>query len=156
MEITERKKIEEEREKAVVERNNAQLEQEIYEKYVATLAHDLRSPRTVAYMTAELNQSKDEFPDTVKSLAAKIEKKLKETDEMIKSVLDANRIKNGFKFLIKATECDAREVIKSTLDDLKVIYGDRFVLKSSQNFRGYWSILGIQRIVENLCTNAIK
>jgi len=156
IDITERKKIEEEREKAIGERNNARIEQEIYEKFVATLAHDLRTPLTVALMTAELIQRNPEVLDTVKGLAARIEKKLKQTDEMIKSVLDANRIRTGLKFSIEVIECDAGEVIKSALNDLRIIYGDRFVLKSSQNLRGYWSTTGIQRIVENLCTNAIK
>ena len=156
IDITDRKKIEEERERAVVERNNAKIEQEVYEKFVATLAHDLRNPLTVASMTAEIIQRKADIPDLVKSLANRIEKKLRQADEMIKSVLDANRAKKGLKFSITVTDCDAGEVIKCALDDLIVIYGDRFVLKSSQNIRGYWSETGLQRIVKNLCTNAIK
>ena len=156
VDITERKRAEEEREMAIVERDFAQIEQDIYEKFVATLAHDLRTPLTVASMAAQLIQRKDEIPDAVKSMAARIENKIKQTDDLIKGVLDANRIRNRLKLPAKVSDCDAGEVVKSALDDLRIIYGDRFNLKLSQNLMGHWSISGIQRIVENLCTNAIK
>jgi len=155
VDITERKKTEEENEKVIGERNNARLEHEVYEKFVATLAHDLRTPMSVALMTAELIQRNPEVHDTVKRLAERIKIKLQQSDEMIKDVLDANRIKNEFKISLEV-ECDVGEVINSALKDLKVIHGDRFIFKSSQSFKGHWSISGIRRIVENLCSNAIK
>ncbi len=153
--ISERKKIEEQREKVIGERNKARFEHEIYEKFVATIAHDLRTPMSVALITAELIQRNPEVHDTVKSLAERIKTKLQQSDEMLKDVLDASRIRNEFKISLE-NECDAGEVITSVLKDLSVIHGNRFIFNSSLDLKGNWSTSGIRRIVENLCSNAIK
>ena len=156
IDITEKKKIEEDRDKALVEFNNARIEQVAYEKFVSTLAHDLRTPLTVASASAQLIQRNPEISDKVKSLASKVENNVKRANEMIKNMLDANQINNGHKPSMIIEECDAGELIKSSLDDLTVIYGHRFVLKKSENLKGHWSPSGLKRILENLCMNAIK
>lgn len=157
IDITQRKIIEEERRRMDNEQRLAKAQQEAYEKFVATLVHDLRNPLMVAAVSADLIQRKIDQPEKVQSFVTKIVQKLKEVDELIKSVLDHNQLKDGLTFSIAVTEFDAKEVIKLTLDDLMVIYGKRFLLVSAdKDYIGHWSKPAIIRIIENLCTNAIK
>lgn len=156
IDITQRKMVEEERNTAIIRINNLTVEQEAYEKFVLTLAHDLRSPLSVAKMSAQLIQRNPEITDSINYLVTKIENNINRIDEMIKDLLDTSRINKGLKLSITVDECDVHEICESTLNDLSGIYGNRFILKTSDNIKGYWSASGLRRIIENLCTNAIK
>jgi PAS domain S-box-containing protein len=156
IDITERKNIEEGLNKALDELNHSRIEQEVYAKFVATLSHDLRTPLTGILLAAQLIQRNSEISRTIKALASKIVGNSKRVDTMIVDMLDLNQIANGSRLSLIIAECDAASVIKNTIDDLNSIYGNRFILKKSGNFSGYWSESGLKRIVENLCSNAIK
>lgn len=131
-------------------------ERELRETFVSTLSHDLRTPLTAAKMSAQILMRKIDDPETSTRIAARIASNLDRIDDMIRDLLDANLIKAGEKVPLEMKECDIAHVIKQTLDELTTIYGERFILHSPESMVGQVSCDGIRRIVENLCSNAIK
>ncbi|MFA6238488.1 MAG: ATP-binding protein [Bacteriovorax sp.] len=155
-EITELKRIEEERDRAQLETARVKREEELREEFVATLSHDLRTPLTVALLSVQLIERNLKDPEKIKSLTASVANSINRVDGMITDLLDANKIRAGQKPHIDIKECDMEKVISKTLLDLTAIYGNRFILKSNGSLKGYWSPSGLKRIAENLCINAIK
>jgi signal transduction histidine kinase len=52
--------------------------------------------------------------------------------------------------------CGLGKIVSDTLAELSAIHGDRFNFRLNSRIEGYWSCQGIRRILENLCSNAIK
>jgi PAS domain S-box-containing protein len=134
-----------------------ETERELRERFVATLSHDLRTPLTAAKMSALILIRKPDDADAVGKFAGKIVANIDRGDGMIRDLLDANRIGAGERLPIEVSECDANAVARETLEELATVHGDRFLLMApGRPIRGYWSRSGIQRILENLCANAVK
>lgn len=131
-------------------------EREIRDRFVAALSHDLRTPLTAAKMTAQLLNRKAGDVAAVHKSAVKVAENIDRADSMIQDLLDASRIKAGQAIPIEKNECHLTRVVRETLDDLSTVYGDRFRIKSQADIIGFWSCSGVRRIIENLCSNAIK
>jgi signal transduction histidine kinase len=52
--------------------------------------------------------------------------------------------------------CDLAEVVHDVVEELGLVYGPRFQVHGPPSVPGYWSGEDLRRVVENLCTNAIK
>jgi signal transduction histidine kinase len=135
---------------------NLEKERELRETFVSTLTHDLRTPLTAAKMSAQILMRKTDDPETSTRIASRIASNLDRIDHMIRDLLDANLIKAGEKIPLDIKECDIAHVIKLTLEELTTIHGSRFILHSVDSIVGKWSCDGVRRILENLCSNAIK
>ncbi|MGE3262404.1 MAG: PAS domain-containing protein [Bacteriovoracia bacterium] len=131
-------------------------EQEIRERFVNALTHDLRTPLTAAKMSGQLVARMASRPDDVVRLAARVVDNLNRADEMISDLLDSSRIRAGLPLALDIKECEARAVVVATLEELTIIHGNRFVVESGSEVRGYWDCKGVRRILENLCSNAVK
>lgn len=133
-----------------------QEERELRERFVSALSHDLRTPLAVVSMCA-LILKKNNDTSTMTEMLDRITSSVARADRMIHDLLDANRIKTGSGIPITIQECDLNECLKSVMTDLKDIYGERFIVESSsREIMGFWDIIGIQRILENLVSNAVK
>jgi PAS domain S-box-containing protein len=131
-------------------------ERELRERFVATLSHDLRTPLTTAKLNAQMVARKGSDPAVLHKLTARISENLDRADQMIRDLLDANRLQAGETLSIELSDCDVTAVARDTLEELSLVHGDRFVLKAPEAIQGYWSCGGLRRIIENLCNNAIK
>lgn len=156
IDITDKKNAEEKHRKSLLENDSARFLQQNYEKFVTTLVHDLRNPLMVASISAQIIQRSPDISRKVETTAAKIISKLKRVDEMLTNVLETSSTKNELILSLTIKNCDAVSIIRAVLDDLVIIYGHRFILESINEFNGSWSPSAIQRITENLCSNAIK
>ena len=136
----------------------ADLEQErdLRERFVAMLTHDLRTPLHAAKMCAAVIRKKAADTDVVHNFAGRIADNLTRAGEMIRNLLDANRLKAGERLAIEVEACNLNEIAADTLADLSTLHGDRFVLQAQATIEGHWSKSEIRRILENLCLNAIK
>jgi len=131
-------------------------ERELRENFVSALSHDLRTPLTAARMSAQILLRQRDNPGALEKLAGRIIDNLDRTDDMIRNLLDANRIKAGEKLPIKISACELNKVIRESLDDLITLYGNRFIFETDTPVSGYWDGEAIRRIIENLCGNAVK
>jgi PAS domain S-box-containing protein len=128
------------------------------EQFVATLTHDLRIPLTSAQMSAQmLVRNLSAPPDKLASLSGRIIDSIGRSNQMIENLLDANRIEAGESLRLEMKEVGLVSLVTETLNELTSVLGDRFVLEAKNAvINGFWSYDGIRRIVENLCTNAVK
>ncbi|MBC7713083.1 MAG: PAS domain-containing sensor histidine kinase [Rhizobacter sp.] len=136
---------------------NLEHERILREQFVATLSHDLKNPLSAAKTAAHMIGKYSNSPEKLVSLSGRVVDNLNRAAQMIDNLLDANRIKAGFKLELDLEEMELCSLVSETLNDLISIHGDRFVLRTTDEvINGYWSPDGIRRVVENLCTNAIK
>jgi PAS domain S-box-containing protein len=139
----------------VVARRGVEAERDLRERFVALLSHDLRTPLSSAKMGAELIMRREPSPEIVQK-AAQISRNVDRADQMIQDMLDASRLRAGEKLGIELEPCDLSKLASETLAELAAMHGDRFVLRASPQLDGTWSASGLRRIIENLCTNAVK
>jgi signal transduction histidine kinase len=133
-----------------------QAERDIREHFVATLSHDLRTPLTAAKISAQILGRKSGDPDSIHRISGRVVSNLERADAMIRDLLDASRLRAGQKIGLEMSEGNLGEVVRATLEELSTIHGDRFILKSPETVNGTFCAGGIRRILENLCSNAIK
>lgn len=128
----------------------------ILHELIHTLAHDLRSPVTAAKIIAQQLQRKFGNDNFCSAMAKRITQIMDRLDFMIQDLLDAGRLKSGERLPLEFNECDLNTIIAHTIEDLNFIYNNRFKYISSGECLGLWSAKGLQRLIENLATNAIK
>lgn len=131
-------------------------ERDLREKFVSLLTHDLRTPLSVIKINAHLIQRFKDNPDAVQNYAVRIDNSVTRTDHMISDLLDANRIRSGEKLPINIEEVDLNKLVKKTVEELISIHGERYILTAESEIQGYWDAKGVRRIIENLCSNAVK
>jgi PAS domain S-box-containing protein len=131
-------------------------EQELRERFVSTLTHDLRTPLTAVKMGSELILRRFANEPGIQNLAVRVLDNIERMDLMIYDLLDANRISAGEKLPLKPEKCDLVLIAKKTLDVLTGIHGERFTLTGLSQCPLYVEPLGLRRVLENLCTNAVK
>jgi len=151
--ITDRKQAEEALQTSVL---GMQEERELREWFVSTLSHDLRIPLTAAKMSSQLLFRGGDDPLRLQKLVGRIADNIDRADQMIRDLLDTNRIKAGEKLSLEIDSCNLNEIAKQTLEELSTIHGDRFVLKARTPIEGHWNCNGIRRLLENLCVNGVK
>lgn len=146
-------KSQEQLKKAIAELEN---ERAIRDRFVATLTHDLRTPLTAAKMSAQLVGKRAADQPEIQKMAARISNHMDRADEMIRNLLDVVSIKAGKSLTLDFAECRLNRLVSEVLEDLSSVHGDRFSFQVTEQIKGYSSCTGIRRILENLCTNAIK
>ena len=131
-------------------------EREIREQFVSALTHDLRTPLFAARMSAQMTVRSPNDPDRVQKNSARVISNIDRADRMIRDLLDANLIRAGERLPIHVAVCDLDARLKETLDELSTVHGDRFELRSEGPVVGCWDSASLQRVLENLCNNAVK
>lgn len=131
-------------------------ERDLREKFVSALTHDLRTPLTAAKVSSQLIARSPNEPDKIIKFVPRVIESLDRIETMIRDLLDANRLKAGEGIQLEFEECDLVPVINEALSDLSTIHGQRFRLTGEMSLSGRWSRSGMRRIIENLCSNAIK
>jgi signal transduction histidine kinase len=153
-EVTERVVARKKLEESLVE---LQLERDMRERFVSALSHDLRTPFAVAKISAQLLKRKAENKEAVFETSDKIISNMDRADRMIRDLLDANRIKSGEGLNLNYQEVILNLSVEYVVSELEDLYGKKFVIvNKSGDVKGQWDISAIQRIMENLSSNAIK
>lgn len=130
-------------------------EQDLRDKFVSTLSHDLRTPLTASKMSAQIIARKITDPQ-IHTHTTRIVDNINRADKLIQDLLDAGKIRAGKLALAETEEFDLVQLIRNTLEDLTTIHGDRFRFSAPPSLTVNLHEEGIRRILENLCTNAIK
>jgi len=130
--------------------------QRLRERFMNTLAHDLRNPLATAAMAAQFlfrfkpaNGQRDQLLQTI--IAS-----LRRVDDMTENLLDASLLEAGQSLPLTFSACDLRAIVERTVGDLALVHGDRILVRGIHEANGCWSSDGLHRILENLVTNAIK
>jgi signal transduction histidine kinase len=128
------------------------VERGMRERFVASLAHDLRGPLSAAHLAAELIARE---PACKPELATRVERNIERVDHMIRDMLDANRIHAGEPLPLRLEKCDLCGLAHQVAEEARTMYGDRFVVDCVE-VRGVWSADELRRALWNLVSNAVK
>lgn len=159
--ITEKKILEEKVNRLRVDLDKAMIEQDTREKFLSTMAHDLRTPLTIAKISAKIIEKKYVTSDGgIRTLLNKIDENINRVDTLITGLLDASRNRGHLQNLpLDFGEFSVFNIVnlaQKTINNFIDIHGDKFLLEGREEIIGNWSFLAIRRILENLITNAVK
>lgn len=134
-----------------------QQERDMRDRLVSALTHDLRTPFAVARVSAQLLKRRADNKEALFEISEKIISNMDRADRMIRDLLDANRIKSGEGLPLNAQEVILNLTVEYVVSELEELFGKRFLVISGHGeLKGYWDVSAIQRIIENLASNAIK
>jgi PAS domain S-box-containing protein len=132
-------------------------ERELREKFVATLSHDLRTPLASVKLSTQVLRRTHPGDEGLIRSTERILSSVHRADQMIQDLLDTHRISAGEPLPIKCENCNLSSIVHSAVDDMRHIHTREFhIVEKSHDVSGYWDCGGIQRIIENLCNNAVK
>lgn len=132
-------------------------EKELREKFVSALTHDLRTPLAVVKIGAQILMRKANKPDAIKEIGDRIVHSMDRADRMIRDLLDVNRIKAGKPIPLSISNCQMDSILEYVHQDLREIFGERFqFINNTKGLTGHWDSMALQRIIENLASNAVK
>ncbi|WP_194715091.1 sensor histidine kinase [Noviherbaspirillum soli] len=124
------------------------------ERFIITVAHDLRNPLQVISSAAELLlHARD--PGRIGTLAERIFNNSQRMDRMIQDLLDAAVFQSGERRRLHLSCFDIMETVREVCDQLVEVYGPRFEIVG-EPVEGWWDRDALKRVVENLVGNALK
>jgi signal transduction histidine kinase len=124
-------------------------------QYVSLLSHDLRGPLLAAKLNGELLIKAGGTP-ALHDLSTRIVDSLSHLDDMVRALLDAERLGAGKTLTLELEDCDAVAIARDAIADLEPLYGPRFRLEGDQTLRGLWGHRELYRALWNLASNAGK
>ncbi len=130
--------------------------QEMREKLVGTLAHDIRTPISTAYFALDMigtAPDKERFTN----LQEMGKKSLKKSLDLLEGLLDAISVRAGEGITLNFKETDIVKEVKWVYNEASEIFSNKIFFKcDSDEISGIFDGTAIRRVVENLVTNAIK
>lgn len=130
--------------------------QEMREKLIGTLAHDIRNPISTAYFAFDILKVTSD-KDRQEKLVAMGMRSLKKSLELVEGLLDAISVKAGEGIMLNFADTDIVKEIKWVADEASEIYTKEISFNTEANsMKGIFDGTAIRRVVENLVTNAVK
>ncbi len=127
------------------------------ERFISTLAHDLRTPIAGAKSCGQLMLRQPENIEATQRLSARVVDAMTRTNRMIEDLLDSNLVRTGGTLPLQIEQNDLRGIIKTTLEEATTAVGDHFKYEAGDiPIIGYWDIRYLKRAVENVALNAVK
>ena len=132
-------------------------ERALRERFISTLTHDLRAPIAAALLGAQsLPRRVDDNP-AVKKTCDRIAGSMKRAENLIRNLLDIDRVKAGKKIPIDIAAMRLDRLLEDGVSELNQIHGERIVLCNPVGqVDGRWDANGVLRVLDNLVGNAIK
>lgn len=133
-----------------------QLE-ELKKEFLATAAHELKTPITSLKLLSQLQLSKikNKIPVKVEEMA-KINNELERLTRIINDILDDQRIETG-KLSIAKNKIDLSALVKDTAEQISSIFGKvKIICKVKPGILVSADSDRIRQVLTNLLTNAIK
>jgi signal transduction histidine kinase len=129
---------------------------EMREKFISTLAHDLRNPLTAAKTSAQMIMRVSDKEDKVKYLSSKIVRTIDRADHLISDLLDSNLVRLGKALPVVMGTANLNSIIRDSIEEVSTVYGNRIEYSYSEDIRGFWDSSLLQRAISNLLINAAK
>jgi signal transduction histidine kinase len=140
----------------VTEKVKSEHEKNLREEFVSLLFHDLKQPLSAIKMNAQLALRNLSDPGKIKKQINSLIGGVYRTERMINDLLDVSRIRAGETLPLELIDCELTSLAKQTLDELAIIHGNRFLQEGDTPVYGAWNVDGMKRLIENLCSNAVK
>jgi PAS domain S-box-containing protein len=162
--ITDRKRIEAERDEMLLRerqaRSDAEIANRLKDEFLAILSHELRTPlNAILGWTDILNSPRGQNPESARHAVEVIQRNAKVQKRLIEDLLDMSRILSG-KLVIKKERVDLQSVLAASLDSVRTAASAKGIAVDLHIDRSVGFVTGdadrLQQIVWNLLANAIK
>ncbi|MGZ3711415.1 MAG: sensor histidine kinase [Bdellovibrionota bacterium] len=128
---------------------------EAQDQFIHSLAHDLKTPLSVARMTAQL-RIKRLREQVIPQIEDHEIKSIDRLNRMIDKILNTTKIQSGDSFRLQFQQEDLKCLVLDLVDELNIAYGDAIILKADAPVSGMWDTEVLRRAIENLVGNALK
>jgi signal transduction histidine kinase len=130
--------------------------QEMRQKLLAIVAHDIRNPISAAYLAVDFLKY-DEGKERFEKLRKLAHSSLKRSMELVEGLLDSITVEAGEGITLDFTEANLAENIRSLHAEAAEIYSNDIVLEcDKQEINGIFDPTMIRRVLENFISNAVK
>ena len=130
--------------------------QEMQEKLVGTIAHDLRSPVGTAYGLLEMIR-KEQDPEMINKLSQMAQRSLQKSLKLSEGLLDAISTRAGEGMMLEFSENELVQEVRLVHEEATQVYSQEIKLVcTAEEIIGVFDNTAIRRVLENLLTNAIK
>jgi PAS domain S-box-containing protein len=158
--LTEHKKIEQERERLLAATEVARAEavrgREQLQRFLGMVAHDLRNPLTSILASAQLLERQGTSPDHRASNAAIIANQARRMKAMIDALVDAARIGVG-ELKVQPAPMDLVALAREVVEARQVTTAQhQILLEAPPRLEGPWDVARLEQAMDNLIDNAIK
>ncbi|OKH37239.1 hypothetical protein NIES2101_36585 [Calothrix sp. HK-06] len=161
--ITERKVLEQEREKSLTQeqknRNEAETANRAKDEFLATLSHELRTPLTPILGWSKVLQTKQLPEAKVKEALAQIEENARRQAQLVDDLLDVSRITQG-KLTLSLSSVSLVAPIKAALETVRPAAQAKSIHIETILDTSIPVVIGdigrLQQIMWNILSNAIK
>ncbi|TVZ26125.1 hypothetical protein JM83_1074 [Gillisia sp. Hel_I_86] len=130
--------------------------QEMQNKLIGTLAHDIRNPLAAARMAIEMlayEAGEERFKKVKKMSYNSVNKAI----DLIEGLLDSITVKAGEGIMLSFSEMDLNEDIQTVYEEACEVFSEEIILeKKDEPIKGVFDATAVRRLLENLVTNAIK
>ena len=134
----------------------AQSIQEMQEKLIGTLAHDIRNPLSAAQMALGMMEDEDDDQWKDKLLSASI-RSVHKALSLIEGLMDGIAVKAGEGMLMTFEEVDLLTDIKWIVAEAREVYKNEIVFECEEpQILGVFDNVAVRRLLENLIGNAVK
>lgn len=130
--------------------------QEIRQKFMGVLAHDIRNPASIAYSSMGMLQQEDS-PERFEKIKAMSKNSIKRTLDLLEDLLKSVTVEAGAGMTMHFSERDLMENIKSLYSEASEIYSNEVILEcGEEHIIGVFDSAMIRRVLENIVNNAVK
>lgn len=127
------------------------------EFFVSNITHDLISPLSIISISLDSLKRKANNPDDVIRIAQRMKDSVKRAKQMTEDLLDVNRLEAGEWPSLNLQPCCVREILEETIGHLEKNYPQKLQVRiPAISIEGQWDELAINRILNNLVSNAIQ
>jgi len=130
--------------------------QEMQEKLIGTLAHDIRNPLSVAQLSFELIKSdlEGKWSEKIRSSG---EQNVRKALSLIEGLMNGITVKAGEGMMLDFEETDLLEEIEWIQKEANEVYANKIELRCDENeILGVFDPTAVRRLLENLISNAVK
>jgi signal transduction histidine kinase len=124
------------------------------ERFIASLAHDLRNPLNAANVATQLIFRTSDMAQ-IQRLGVRIETSIGRVGRMIEELLDTVVFEAGERIKLNLHEFDLMTLVSEVVEYSRDLYAQRFEISGSSSI-GWWSYDNLRRALENLIGNAGK
>ena len=161
--ITDRKRLEREREELLVReqiaREQADAAVKVRDEFIAIAAHELRNPLNVLHLCLQMLHRASRHPEKaaeVPLIAEKSQAQLDRFSALIDRLLDVTRARSG-NFDLHPERFNLSALVAEVAERFKSEYpGIAITLEAAPDIEGNWDRLRMDQVVTNLVSNALK
>ena len=160
--VTERRRVEQEREQVLALESAARAAAEdasrVRDEFLATVSHELRTPLTAILGWAQMLRAAELSEDKRERALATVERNARALGQLVEDLLDVSRILAG-KLRLEIEPVEVQAVVQAALETVRPV-ADAKDVRIEETFVAGGTVLGdpnrLQQVVWNLLSNAVK